>query len=247
MGNGYYRVLVDDLTVNADGPEITDLFGNAIGYQTVSQTHAKGTVLTEDQVSEATRNSVEAGDMDGYLESVGDDDYEESLELREPFPGYNDLSVEEVQAAFKVLPSEAIRAVQEYESSDYGQGRHGIVDYHIGRGEAFTDRLTGRASSPVQEPDEKPIADIVTRDVGDSDFRFGEGPQDDGTPQREIGALDGDTRTEGEKIAAEGEDKPKVRRGRRSRAAGSDDESDSGSSRSTSSSSSEDKNSDGGS
>jgi hypothetical protein len=221
VGNDYYRVLVDDLTVNADGPELTDLFGNPIGYQTVSTTHAKGTVLTEDQVGEATRQSVSDGGMEGYLERVGDSDYEESLELREPFPGYSELSVEEVQAAFKVLPSSAIRAVQEYEGSEYGQGRHGIVDYHIGRGEAFTDRLTGRASSPVQEAGEKPIADIVTREVTDSDFRFGEGPQDDGTPQREIGSLDGDTRTEGEKVAAEGDDKPKVRRGRRSKPADS--------------------------
>lgn len=218
--SNYYRVLVDDLTVNADGPEITDMFGQVIGYQTVSATHAKGTVLSEDQVSEAQREAVENGQTEGYLEKVGSSDYEESLELAEPFPGYNDLAVEDVQAAFKVLPSEAIRAVMEYEASEHGQNRAGIVDYHIGRGEAFTDRMTGRASSPVQDPAEKEIANIVSREVDTEkgDFRFGEGPQDDGTPQREVYSLDGDTRMEGEKLE-DGDSKPRARRSRRSKAA----------------------------
>jgi hypothetical protein len=213
-----YKVLVDDLTVNSDGGEITDLFGNVIGHQTLSNIYSKGTVLDDDQVGEALRESVDRGETEGYLEKVGDG--EGSDYVAEPFPGYGDLSVEEVQAIFKVVPSETIRAIVEFEASDDGEGRSGIVDYHIGRGEAFTDRLEGRASSPAQEGEEKPaLESIVTREVGESDFVFGESLSDDGQPQVDFGHKEGDDTPEGEKAtSADGKTKTGSRRGRRAAA-----------------------------
>lgn len=224
-----YKVLVNDLTVNADGPEITDMFGNVIGRQTTSAIYQAGQVLDDEQVSEAMRESVENGDTEGYLEKAGDG---EETPVLAPIPGYEELSVEQVQSLFTLLPSDAIRAVMDYEAN-YGENRLGIVDYHIGRGEAYTGRLAGQVGGPLQESADKPLSGIVTRDVTeDGQVRFGESINDDGTPQMEPYTLEGDDRYENEKIgsnedapspvAAPAEPKaPKGRRGRRASAAAS--------------------------
>jgi hypothetical protein len=218
-----YKVLVDDLTVNRDGPEITDLFGNVIGYQSISAIHRKGAVLDDDQVGEAMRQSVDDGETEGFLEKAGSGDAEEANRLGEPLPGYDDLEVEQVQALFKVVPSATIRAIVEYEASDEGQQRAGIVDYHIGRAEAFSDRLTGRAGSPSQDGAEKPsLESIQTREVGEDDVVFGLGPNDDGQPQVE---LDESRASEGESVkeAAKGSSRSARRGSRAQKPASVDD------------------------
>lgn len=212
-----YEVLVNDLTVNRDGAPITDLFGNVLGFQTESSIFQKGDVLEDDQVAESLRDSVDNGDTEGYLKKVGNAELEASREAQEPFPGYSDMDVEQIQTLLKFLPSEAVRSVVEFEIN-HGDNRPGIADWHIGRGEAFTDRLTGRAGSPGQEKavDKEDLQAIVTRDVGEDDFTFGESLSDDGQPQVDFGSKEGDDTPEGERVtqADEGASTPS-RRGRR--------------------------------
>jgi hypothetical protein len=214
-----YKVLVDDLTVNSDGPAVTDLFGNVLGYQQVSKTYARGAVLEDEAVGDALRKAVDDGQTEGYLEKVGQRELDDSREAQEPFPGYNDMDVEQIQLALRYLPSDAVRAIVEFESSEAGQGRAGIVDWHIGRGEAYTDRLMGRVGSKGQEPEEEKeqLRAIVTREVQEDDFRFGESLSDDGQPQVPFGAKEGDQSTEKERETREDSEEPKTasRRGRR--------------------------------
>ena len=216
-----YVTEVADLTVPRAIGEITDLFGNVIGHQHESTVYpAAGTVLEDDQVAPFIRELVENGELEGRLKKVGDDALDQ--EVQEPFPDYGELEVEEVQALFRILPSDAVRSIQTYEI-EHGENRAGIVDWHIGRGEAYTDRLTGRAGSPHQEgAEDKVTSQFVTREVGESDVRFGESYIDDGTPLREPGELDGDERSELEKASSDDastDDTPRAKRGRRAKTA----------------------------
>lgn len=223
-----YQTEVNDLTVPRVVGELTDLFGNVIGYQQVASVVPKaGTVLEDDDVSPAVRERVEKGELVGLLSKVGESELRAQQEAgpEPPFPGFEqfDDDVEGLRAVLATLPSEAIQAVKRYEA-EFGQGRVEIVEFDIGRGEASVDRLVGRAGSRRDEPDDKPVSEIVTREVGEDDFRFGETFIGDGQPDRPFGSSDGEF--ESEHVTSEPEteggdeepteESPKARRARRS-------------------------------
>jgi hypothetical protein len=223
-----YKVLVPELSVPASIGELRDIYGNVIGHSHVNQTYFEGDVLSEDQVSPVVQEAVERGELDGRLEVVSEEPGPNlSARLREA-ENYADLSVDEVRSLFAVLPSDAIQAIKEYEA-EYGQNRPEIVEYDIGRGEAFTDRLLGKVGSDHQDADEdKPVSDIVSREVGEDDFRFPEtAGLGDGQPDREPGTTEDPDTTEKERAGGDGGKKASRRRSQR-KSSSSDDDGDSG-------------------
>lgn len=183
--NDSYKVLVPELNVPYSIGVLRDIYGNEVGHSHVNETYFEGDVISADKVSPVVQELVERGDLEGRLEKVSEEP-KLGLEHRLREAGkYADLNVDEVRALFNVLPSDAVQAIKEYEA-EHGQNRPEIVEYDIGRGEAFLDRALGTIGSPRQDAEEGATAEFVTREVGESDFRFGRGPIGDGQPDADV-------------------------------------------------------------
>jgi hypothetical protein len=145
-----------------------DVNGNHLGYRNEQITYYEGEVIPDEDVSPQVQEALENGDphISRLLEKVGGEgQLNEERRAGLPFDGYDNLSVEDVVAALRVLPAEAGNRVKAYERAR--QNRPEIVQFDSGRLEGPADRVSGQIGSQHTEPVEKPQADQVTRSVED--------------------------------------------------------------------------------
>lgn len=107
-----------------------------------------------------------------------------------PFDGYDDMDLEDILAAMRVLPSTTVQAIKQYEKEH--EGRVEILNYSIGFGESPEARQTGVVSSDLADADtSKAVGRIRTRQTpapADEVIAPGEGITGTGEPAIPHGA-----------------------------------------------------------
>jgi hypothetical protein len=154
--------------------ELFDVNGNHLGFRHENRVYFEGEVIPDEDVSPVVQKQVENGGLhvSSLLEYVNEDgQLRDAQRAGVPFEGYDDLSVEDVVNAMRVLPGEAAGAVKRYEANK--QNRPEIVLFDLGRFEGVSDRVEGNVGSPVQDATPGVTANTVTREVGENNVTVG--------------------------------------------------------------------------
>lgn len=196
MANKGYEVLVDELTVHKAVRKLQHpITGEDIGFQQgAGETWFLGEVIPAESMNPEWAEALDSGEgplfdalSDKLSASSGEPALNEAYRMGLPFEGYDDMEVDDILAAMRVLPSAAVMRMKDWERNKGDEAREEIVNFNIGYGESPDDRLTGRiAPEESDEVDEnKPVRAIRTREV-DLDAGTvvpGEGVTGTGDPQ----------------------------------------------------------------
>lgn len=226
---GYEVTGVEELTVLRTVSSLPQPDGSVLHQNGMGRTYLQGEVIPADMVAEDWKDALDSGEGPLY-EALKDklkpssDDASENIAQRLglPFEGYDDMEVDDIVSAMRVLPSATITKIQEYEGNR-DDPRPEIVDYNIGYGESPLARQTTELEE-TELDDNKPVRRLKTRTIPeDGPVESGEGYTGSGDPQIPYGVTqdeeEGDENAKAAR-AAKGRGNvaaAKARRGRRDR------------------------------
>ena len=177
------EVLVDEVTALRTVNELPQQDGSVRYQNGMGQTFLLGEVIPADQFAKNWYEALENGDEDDPLyqslskkfKLVSDDPSEDAARrLGLPFDGFDDMELDEIVAAMRVLPSATVQRIKEYESKR-DEPRTEITDYVIGFGEHPDERQL-RELEVDDVDEEKAVRRLKTRKVpDDGPVEFGEG------------------------------------------------------------------------
>jgi len=197
---GYEVIDRDEVTVPRTVAVLDQADGSKLYQNGMAKTWLLGEVIPPDEVAENFKEALEAKEGALYeriknkLKPVSDEPGEDAaMRLGLPFPGFDDMEVDNIVAAMSVLPSATIQRIKAYEALSEDP-RSEIVDYNIGYGEHPDQRQTTDLDAIAEESEEnmddnKAVRRIATRDVPeDGPVKHGEGVTGTGEPQKAYGA-----------------------------------------------------------
>jgi hypothetical protein len=223
-----YEVLEDEVTVLKTVSSLPQPDGSVIHQNGLGKVYLKGEIIPASEVAEDWKEALESGEgelaeaLESKLKKSGDEPHESSARLGLPFVAYDDMEVNDIVAAMRVLPSATIQRIKDYESTRGDDARLEIVDYNIGYGEGPLERqLTEIEEQELDE--EKAVRVLQTREVPeDGPVVPGEGFTGTGDPDKPYGvekaAEEGDETAQATRKTSKGRgDIASARRGRRER------------------------------
>lgn len=214
-----YEVLADALTVHKDVRELRHPVTNEVtGHQMGGgRIYLEGERIPANEVSATYKQILDDPDnpsheyLSARLRKVSDEPREDiGRRLGVPFDGYDDMEVDDIVKAMRVLPSATIQRIKQYEATK--ENRTEIVDYNIGFGEHPDERQNTKLEPPEQDED-KVVRNVATRNVPEEGpVEHGEGVTGTGTagPAKPFGSKAADEKRGAARA-------PRARRGRRER------------------------------
>jgi len=225
-----YEVLEDEVTVLKTVSKLPQPDGSFTYQNGLGRVYLKGEVIPASEVAEDWKEALESGEgelndaLSTKLKKSTDDAHESSARLGLPFVAYDEMEVDDIVNAMRVLPSATIQRIKEYESMRGDEARLEIVDFNIGYGEGPNERQLGEATEPEEGMDEdKAVRALKTREVPEEGPVVpGEGFTGTGDPQKPYGveaeAEAGDETAQATRKTSKGRgDIASARRGRRER------------------------------
>lgn len=200
MATQAYEVInVDELTVLQTVTELPQADGSVKYQNGMGRTYVEGERVDPDLVATDWKKALEEADesnplylhLKDKLKPVADEPAEDiAMRLGLPFPGYDDMEVDEIVAAMRVLPSATIQRIKTYESNRGADARTEIVDYNIGFGEHPNERQLADPEESEVYDETKAVRQLTTREVPDEGpVRSGEGITGTGDPQKPYGVV----------------------------------------------------------
>lgn len=171
-----YEVLVEELTVHRTVSELVQQDGSVKYQNGMGQIFFEGEKIPGDEVATNWRIALDkADDNDPLYQSLSrklkpvDEDAKQNLahRLGLPFEGYDDMEVEDILAAMRVLPSATVQRIKDYEA-EQDEPRSEIVDYVIGFGEGPNARQLMDPESQLDEEnvdENKAVRRLKTKEV----------------------------------------------------------------------------------